>query len=275
MLTVLFAALLHAAWNALIKSGSDKLLDSVMLCAGAGVMALAVLPFLPLPAAASRGYLIASTLIHVGYFCLVALAYRSADLSFIYPLMRGAAPLFTALIMVLGLGEPLAFGGWLGVALLCAGVISLALDGHRAANIPRRAWAFGLANAAVIVSYTVIDGAGARAAGHAWSYVLWLFALTALPMIAVGWALRGRAMASLPFTVWRKGLVSGACSIAAYGLALWAMTQAPIALVAALRETSVLFGTALAALLLHEKFGRARWLAAALMVAGAAAMKVF
>lgn len=274
MVIVLLGALLHATWNALIKSGNDKLLDSVMLCAGAGVIALLALPFLPLPAQASWMYLAASVLIHVVYFCLVGLAYRGADLSFMYPLMRGSAPLFTALIAVTALDEPLGGGGWLGVTLLCAGVASLALEGHRAANIPRRMWIFGLANAAVIVCYTIVDGAGVRTSGHAWSYVLWLFALTALPMMAVGWVIRSKGAASLLPAEWRKGLISGACSIGAYGLALWAITQAPIALVAALRETSVLFGTAIAALLLREKFGPLRWLAAGLMVAGIAAMKM-
>ena len=109
--------------------------------------------------------------------------------------------------------------------------------------------------------------------GH-WSYVLWLFALTAVPMLAIGWGMRAKVMTTLGRRVWGKGFVSGACSIGAYGLALWAMTQAPIALVAALRETAVLFGTVIAALLLNEKFGRMRWLAASLMVAGAAAMKM-
>ena len=274
MLIVLFAALLHAVWNALIKSGSDKLLDSVMLCLAAGVIAMTVLPFLPAPAAASWGHLVASTLIHVVYFCLVALAYRGADMSFIYPLMRGAAPLFTALIAVFSVGESLSWGGWMGVILLCAGVASLALDGLRAAGVPGRMWLLGFANAAVIVSYTVVDGVGARLSGDAWSYVLWLFVLTALPMLAVGCIIRGKAMAALPLAVWRKGFVSGACSIASYGLALWAMMSAPIALVAALRETSVLFGSAIAALLLHEKFGRMRWLASGFVVVGVAVMKL-
>ena len=274
MLIVLVAAMLHAAWNALIKSGADKLLDAVMLCAAAGVIAVMVLPFLPAPAAASWGYLVASTLIHVVYFCLVALAYRDADMSFIYPLMRGAAPLFTALITVFVVGESVSVGGWIGVVLLCVGVASLALDGHRSARVPGRMWVLALANAAIIVSYTVVDGVGVRLSGNAWSYVLWLFALIAVPMVAVGCVMRGKAMAALSFAVWRKGFVGGACSIASYGLALWAMMLVPIALVAALRETSVLFGTAIAALLLHEKFGRLRWLAAACIAAGAVAMEM-
>jgi drug/metabolite transporter (DMT)-like permease len=274
MVVVLLAALLHATWNALIKSGTDKLLDSILLCVTAGVLALAALPFLPMPAAASWIYLAASTVIHVGYFCLVAFAYRAADLSFVYPLMRGSAPLFTALLAVVLLGEPLAWGGWLGVVLLCSGIVVLALDSRRAANIPGRVWVFGLGNAAVIVSYTIVDGMGVRVSGNPWSYVLWLFALTAVPMLALGWAKRAKAIVRVTPGLWGKALASGACSIGSYGLALWAMTGAPIALVAALRETSVLFGTVIAALLLHEKFGRARWVSAALIIAGTVAMKV-
>jgi drug/metabolite transporter (DMT)-like permease len=274
MFIVLFAALLHAAWNALIKSGRDKLLDSLLLCITAGLLALIVLPFLPSPAVPSWPYLMTSAAIHVVYFSLLAFAYRAADMSFAYPLMRGAAPLFTAMIVVAVVGEPLAFGGWLGVVLLCAGVAALALDNWRAANIPGRAWALGLGNAAVIVAYTVVDGIGVRASGHAWSYVFWLFALTALPMLAIAWVLRGKALLTLSRGGWCKAFVCSACSIASYGLALWAMTQAPIALVAALRETAVLFGAAIAALLLHEKFGRMRWFAAGFVVVGVAAMKL-
>lgn len=275
MCVVLFAALLHASWNALIKSGTDKLLDSLLLCMCAGVLALLVLPFLPLPAAAGWPYLLASAAIHVVYFSLVAVAYRAADMSFAYPLMRGTAPLFTAFIAALLLAEPIGIGGWLGIAMLCAGVAALALDGQRAANIPRRAWGYGLGNAAVIVCYTLIDGFGVRATGSAWSYVFWLFALTAVPMLAIGWILRGRAIITHPRRVWVRAIASSACSIGSYGLALWAMTHAPIALVAALRETSVLFGAAIAALLLNEKFGRLRWCAAGLVAAGAATMKAW
>ncbi len=270
---VLFAALLHAVWNALIKSGVDKLLDSIMLCVGAGVLALIALPFLPLPAVASWPYLAASVAVHVVYFSLLAFAYRAADISFIYPLMRGAAPLFTALLAAVLLDEGLAWGGWVGVCMLCAGVGALALEGWRAATVSRRTWMIGLSNAAVIVAYTLIDGLGVRAAGNAWSYVAWLFVLTAAPMLAIGAAVRTRYFA-LPRCVWGKALASGACSIASYGLALWAMTQAPLALVAALRESAVLFGAIIAAVVLHEKFGCLRWLAAGLVCAGIAALKL-
>lgn len=274
LLIVLLAALLHATWNALIKSGRDKLVDAIVLCVAAGALALPALFVLPLPQAASWPYLAASVAIHVAYFILVGLGYRNADMSFLYPLMRGAAPLFSAVVTLLVLGEAPAWSGWLALLLLCAGVVTLALDGHRAANVSARTWRIGLSNAAIIVAYTVIDGAGARVAGNAWSYVLALFALTGVPMFVIGMALRGRSLLTLPRAVWRKGFIGGACSIAAYGIALWAMTRAPIALVAALRETSVLFGTAIAAIMLREPFGRLRWLAAGLMAAGAAVMKM-
>ena len=270
---VLFAALLHAVWNALIKAGTDKLLDSILLCVGAGALALMVIPFLPLPAAASWPYLAASTAIHVAYFLLVAFAYRHADMSFIYPLMRGSAPLFTALLGILVLHEIPAWGGWIGVCLLCAGVFALALDGWRSATVQRQSWIIGFSNAAVIVSYTLIDGMGVRVSGNAGSYVAWLFVLTAAPMLVIGVVLRRRSLA-LPSRVWVKAFASGACSIISYGLALWAMTKAPVALVAALRETAVLFGAIIAAVLLHEKFGMLRWLAAGLVCAGIAAMKL-
>lgn len=274
MLVILFAALLHAVWNALIKSGGDKLIESMLLSTSAGILALVALLFLPAPDPASWLYLAASVAIHPLYFCLVAFAYREGDMSFAYPLMRGTAPLLTALVTAAVLGEQLGIGGWSGVALLCAGVLGLALDGRRAAPIRRRAWVIGLVNAAVIVGYTIVDGLGVRASGHAWSYVLWMFFLNAFPMLVIGIATDASALASLSRSAWIKGFLGGSCAIGSYGLALWAMTQAPIALVAALRETSVLFGTAIAAVALKEQFGRTRWVAASLIMAGAAAMKL-
>jgi drug/metabolite transporter (DMT)-like permease len=272
-LVVLFGALLHAVWNAIIKAGHDKLAASVLLAVAGGAIALVALPFVPPPHPASWMFLAASVAIHAVYFCLVAFAYRHADLSFAYPLMRGSAPLFTAALTVLVLGEAIGAGGWLGIVLLCAGILCLALDGRHGATISGYGWGFALGNAAVIVCYTIVDGLGVRASGNAWSYVLWLFFLNAFPILAIGVVTNAKALAALSARHWMKGSAAGACSIGSYGLALWAMTHAPIALVAALRETSVLFGTVLAALVLKERFGRMRWVAAALIVAGAAVMR--
>lgn len=273
MFIVLFAALLHAAWNAFIKSGDNKLVETTLLVTGAGAIAAAVLPFVPAPAEASRPFLVTSVAIHCLYFSLVAVAYRTGELSFAYPIMRGSAPLFTAILTAVILGEPIGGGGWIGILLLCAGILWLARDGWRSANNQKHALAFALLNAAVIVAYTIVDGLGARASMNAWSYVLWLFFLNMFPLLAIGLASNARAVLSMPVKGWVKGCLGGLCSVCAYGLALWAMTQAPIALVAALRETSVLIGTALGALLLKERFGLGRWFAAALITAGAVAMK--
>lgn len=275
MAAVLAAAAMHAGWNALVKSGADKLAEITLVTGAAALAAAAVLPLLPLPAPESRPYLAASVAIHTVYFALVGLAYRAGDLSFAYPLMRGTAPLATAALAVLVLGDALSATGWAGVALLSAGVIALTRDGWRAAGPPQgRTLAFALANAAVIVAYTLVDGAGVRLAGSAWSYVAWMFALQALPLAAVMLALRRQALLAALRARWRTGAAGGVLTLTAYGIVLWAMTQAPIALVAALRETSVVFGVAIASLLLKERFGAVRWVAALLVAAGAAAMKL-
>ena len=273
MLIVLLSALLHAAWNAFIKSGDNKFVETTLLVTGAGAIAAVVLPFVPGPARASWPFLGASVAIHCVYFSLVALAYRTGELSFAYPLMRGSAPLFTAVLTVSFVGEPIGGGGWLGILLLCAGILWLGRDGWRSANSQKHALAFALINAVVIVAYTIVDGLGVRASRNAWSYVLWLFFLNTFPLLAIGFGSNARAILSVPLRGWGKGFAGGLCTVCAYGLALWAMTQAPIALVAALRETSVLIGTALGALLLKERFGLNRWFAAALITAGAVAMK--
>lgn len=274
MLAVLLGALLHAAWNALIRGAADRTLDTVLVVCGAGAIMLALLPFAPLPAAASWPYIAASGAIHVAYFLLVAGAYRHGELSFAYPLMRGSAPALSAIAAALLLAEVPSPFGWLGVALICGGMLLLAADAWRKANFHGHAALFAFGTAGIIVVYTLVDGVGVRLSGHAAAYTGWVFLLTALPLLAI-FLLRNRA-ATLAYVQrhWRRGLFGGACTLASYALALWAMTQAPIALVAALRETSVVFGTLLAATLLREKISAARYAAIAVVVAGAAAIKL-
>lgn len=274
LLVVLFSALLHAAWNTMIRGSSNRTLDTVLVVAGAGVIMLALLPFLPLPAAASWPYAIASGLIHVGYFLLVAGAYRHGELSYVYPLMRGTAPALSAIAAALLLAEVPALQGWLGVALICGGVLLLAGDSLRKAAPQHSATRFALGTAAVVVIYTLVDGVGVRLSGNAAVYTGWVFLLTALPLLAI-FLLRDRT-ATLGYAQqhWRRGLFGGACTLASYALALWAMTQAPIALVAALRETSVVFGTLLAATLLRERISPMRWGAVLVVAAGAVAIKL-
>lgn len=275
MAIVLFAAALHAGWNALVRASADKFLDTVMIVAGAGVWTALLLPLMPLPAAASWPYLAASVVIHVAYFALVAVSYRGGELSFVYPLMRGSAPALTAVAGLLLINESPSAGGWAGVLLISCGVLVLAADSLRAGSFRIAPAAFALANAGVIVIYTIIDGQGARLSGHAFSYTGWMFLLTAPVLLAIAAAGQGRGIGDRIRRGWRKGLLGGACTLASYGLALWAMTRAPIALVAALRETSVVFAVIFAAAFLKEPVTRVRYVSIVAVCAGAMAIKLF
>jgi drug/metabolite transporter (DMT)-like permease len=274
MAAVLLGALLHATWNALLRSSSDRTRDVVLVVAAAALLSLPALAFLPLPAQPSWPWLAASGAIHVVYFLLVAHAYRHAELSFAYPLMRGLAPAGTAALAALLLAEWPPAAGWLGVALICGGVLLMAGDSWRSGGLHGRALLFPLATAGTIVIYTVIDGQGARLAGNVFAYNGWLFVLVALPLLLLFIARDGRATATYLCRHWPRGLLGGFCTLASYGLALWAMSQAPIALVAALRETSVVFGALIAAVWLGERVARLRWIAIGLVCAGAMAIRL-
>ncbi|HWA14641.1 MAG TPA: DMT family transporter [Burkholderiales bacterium] len=274
MTAVLFAALLHAAWNAIVKSSPDKQLDTVLVTAGAATVSIVTLFFLPVPAPQSWGYLAASALIHVAYFALVAAAYRTGDLSYVYPIMRGSAPLLTAVAAGLLLAEPLGIGGWSGIVLISAGILLLAANQWRQGKFDAPQTLFALGNALVICIYTLVDGIGTRLSGNAFSYVGWMLAFNAILLVALAAWRRPEALVAHARERWKLGLAGGACTWASYAIALWAMTQAPLAAVAALRETSVIFGTILAAVVLKERFGATRYAAALLVCAGAAALRI-
>jgi drug/metabolite transporter (DMT)-like permease len=275
MAVVLLGALLHAAWNTLVRRAADKFLDTVLMLGGAGLLTAVLLPALPLPATESWPYLAASVLIHVIYFALVALAYHGAELSFAYPVMRGSAPVLSAVAVALLLNETPTPGGWLGILLVSGGVLLLAADYGRSGKLRQGPALLALANAGVIAVYTLVDGQGARLSGNAFSYTGWMFLLTAVLMTGLALALKGRRVIDHVRHGWPRGLLGGASTLASYGLALWAMTQAPIALVAALRETSVVFGAILAALFLAEPVTRLRVLSIVTVAAGAVAIKLF
>jgi drug/metabolite transporter (DMT)-like permease len=188
--------------------------------------------------------------------------------------MRGSAPVFSAVAAALLLNEWPSPGGWVGILFICGGVILLAGDSWRAGSFPRTAAAFAFTNAGVIVLYTLIDGVGARLSGSPFSYTGWMFLLTAIPLVAARLAgLRPRAAAHIRVN-WPRGLIGGAFTLGSYGLALWAMTRAPIALVAALRETSVVFAVLIAAVFLRERITRVRYSSIVMVSAGAIIMKV-
>lgn len=273
-LAVLGAGFLHASWNALLKSspGGDALLDTATVVAGSSLWALCVLPWVPAPATAAWPFIAASTAVHFGYYLTLARAYRSGDLSFAYPLMRGTAPLLVTLLGIALLRELPSPLMALGIVLISFGIVSIAFAQQRK-HPPRAAyWAF--ANAALIAAYTLVDAAGARASGNAAAYVSWLISIEGLPFLLWVFARRGQAALRHVRGRAKRGLVGGACSLAAYGIVLWAMTRAPVAAVAALRETSVLFAALMGSLWLKERLGLPRLVGAASVVLGIAALKL-
>lgn len=269
---VLLAALLHATWNAMIKGGRDVLLDTAAIVVGAGLVALPFLPLVPLPQPQAWPYIIASVVTHLAYYFLMVNAYRTGDLSLVYPLMRGVAPLITAVLGIFWLREMPAPFAWAGMLLISAGVIALAL--RTADHAPSgKAVSFALANACVIAIYSIIDGNGARASGNVWSYIVWLFVLDAIPFTLYMLVTRRRAFLQALWQRRRNGMIGGGLSAGAYAISVWAMTQAPVALVASLRETSVLFATLIGARLLNEKLTPRRWAGVAAVVLGVIALK--
>lgn len=274
---VLFGALLHAGWNTLVKSSTDKALDTAVIHVLGSVAAIPLLLWAGLPPAAAWPYIAASALIHIAYYIALTGAYRHGDLGLTYPLMRGVGPLLVALSASATVGERLAPLAWAGVLGVCAGVLVLGLSRH-ALERPK-AVGFALANAVVIALYTVVDALGARTAvqhgGSALQYVLALFVLDGWPFgLLVLWR-RGIAVA-WPYARARApvALLGAAASLGSYGIALWAMTRAPVATVAALRETSVLFAALLGSWLLKEAFTVRRALGTAAIVAGVIALRL-
>ncbi len=268
-LAVLGAALLHAAWNALIRASADKQLDSLANATGSGAVSICIVVWLPAPALASLPWLAASVAIHVLYYRFLAGAYRWGDLSYVYPVMRGGGPIIVALTATVLFAEALAASHWAGLALVCAGILALAQGAH-----DPRASAFAVANAVVIAAYTLVDATGVRSSGAALSYALWLCAMNGLVNGSIGVAQRGAGFVAYLRRRWLRALVGGACSMASYAIALWAMTRAPVALVAVLRETSVVFAALLGALFLGEKLTRRRLAATGAVLAGLAVLRL-
>ena len=248
-LLVLLAALLHASWNAVVKSSPDKFLDIVLVTSAAALLSLAALPFLPAPDTVSWRFIAVSIVIHVAYFLLTGASYRSGDMSHAYPLMRGAAPLLVALASGPLIGERLAPGEWAGIVLICAGILGLVLM-ERAPSLSGPTTRFALLNAVMIASYKLVDGNGARRSGHPVAYTMWMFLLTAPAILLYALRRRRRDLVTHLAGRWHLGLLGGACTLGAYILVLFAMTKAPVAIVAALRETAILFGTAISVLVL-------------------------
>jgi drug/metabolite transporter (DMT)-like permease len=268
-LAVLLAAALHAGWNALLKLRLEPLLAITFISIAAGLIAIPILPFVPFPNAAAWPYILASLALHFAYYLTLGEAYKHGALSRVYPIARGTAPLMTTVGTAVLLGETLGFNGTLGVVLLAAGLLMLALGtGTTFTRTDLRSVGFAFLTACTIAAYTIVDGVGARLAQSAAPYAAWLFALDGLMMLAFGIRRWPTEFSPAFRASWRLTLAGGAMSMLAYAIAIWAMTQAPIALVGALRETSVLFAVLIGVVLLREPVFASRMIAAIMVVAG-------
>jgi drug/metabolite transporter (DMT)-like permease len=266
---VLFGAACHAGWNALIKFGLEPFTTTSLIAIASMLVALPLVPFVGFPITAAWPWLISSAILHLGYYIGLTEAYRTGDMSQVYPIARGSAPLMTATASAALLGEILSWRGWLGIAVLASGIFLISFRGSRdLAKIDKRAIGFALFTAVTICGYSIVDGTGARAAGNAHSYTVWLFILDGVMMAVFAPLRRGTGVFVDMARYWKSGLAGGALSLAAYWIAIWAMTVAPIAIVAALRETSVLFGAAIAVVLLGEPLRTTRIIAAVMIVTG-------
>ena len=268
-LAVLFAAACHAGWNALIKVGLDPLSTTTLISLGAGLVALVLVPLVGVPASAAWPWLIASVIVHLCYFASLIESYRTGDLGQVYPIARGSAPLMTAAATTVFVGEKLSLIGWTGILSLVAGVLLLSARGGRElAEVDRRAIGFALFTALTICAYSVVDGIGARLSANPNAYSVWLFIGIAFVMLPYAIYRDGPDVIPAMRRFWRRGLAGGALQLLSYGIAIWAMTAAPIAIVATLRETSVLFGAVIAVVVLKEPLRAARVVAACLIVCG-------
>jgi drug/metabolite transporter (DMT)-like permease len=265
LLVVLAGALMHASWNLMVKRSADTRIATAGVYIAAGVLSALVLPFIPMPAAASWPYLAVATVTEVFYGVLLAAAYRAGDLSHAYPIMRGTAPLLVALGSGVLIGDHLRAATWLGVTLVSLGIFSMVIDAH-SRGYSLTATRLALMNAVLIAAYTTVDGLGVRVSGQPAAYTLWLFMLVGIPWAI--WVLsRAERRAALRGRIGYVG-IGGACSAGSYGLALWAMTRAPVAAVAAVRESSIVFGTILGAVVLKERVTMGRALAACAIALG-------
>jgi phosphonate utilization associated putative membrane protein len=272
VLAVLFGALLHASWNALVKSSTDKALDTALINLLASFLAIPMVLWLGWPPMHAWPFIGASIAIHIGYYVALSGAYRHGELGLTYPLMRGSAPLLVALSASVTLGETLSPMSWVGVVGICLGVLTLGLSKH-AFDAPK-AVQFALANAVIIATYTVVDALGVRATGSAMQYVATLFLFDGWPFALIVFARRKWQVGPYIQRRWLVCLGGAAASIGSYGVALWAMTQAPVATVAALRETSVLFAVLLGVWLLKEAFTMRRALGTLIIVSGVMALRM-
>jgi drug/metabolite transporter (DMT)-like permease len=266
-LAVLAAAFLHAGWNALIKTGASKVGQMVILSIVEVPIGLAVIAVSPAIDRAAIPWVLAAGCTHFAYKFFLSTAYERGDLSRVYPIARGAAPLVVAVSGAAVLTDHVTLPQHVGIAVLAAGILLMA-RGVFTAGEDRRLLPFALGSALATAAYTLIDGTGARVSGAPAAYVAWVFVADGAFFTLGMLVLRGPEVIPTDARAWRLGTLASAASYGAYAVSIWAMTLAPIAVVAALRETSILFAVLIGWLAFGERLTRDKALAAAVIVAG-------
>lgn len=272
---VLAAAAMHASWNAMVKVHLDRFLSVTVLTLGMAAMALLAVPFVEFPKAEVWPWILASTIFHMGYkLCLIG-AYKAGDLAQTYPLARGTAPLLAAIGGIFVVSEvpgPLAI---VGIVLLCAGTLVMSFrGGGHLEKLNLHAVGYALATSVFIASYTLSDGSGARLAASASSYAVYLFLADGIWSLILCLLVRGPQSLPAMARDWKVGIITGGLSGTAYWIVMWAMTKAPIASVASLRESSILFAMLISVFALGEKMTVWRSAAALGIVAGVVALRL-
>ncbi len=272
-LIVLFAAALHATWNALVKIGLDRFRTMLMLTVSQGVMGLVMIVVFPLPAAAAWPYLIATGLVHTAYKLFLAAAYEHGDLSRVYPIARGAAPMMVAVAGLAFLADPVTALQYGGIFLIGLGIMMMA-RGIWTGGEARKLLPLALASASCTATYSILDGVGARLSLTTSGFTGWMFFLDGVFFCTYALITKGQVSFKAPAKAWATGTLAGALSLGSYWIVIWAMTQAPIQLVTALRETSVLFATLIGVIWLRERADRSKLVAAGLIITGLIAMRL-
>jgi drug/metabolite transporter (DMT)-like permease len=270
-LAVLLAAVTHATWNAIAHGIKDQLLAFGLIGAGGAVVAIPLIAVSPLPLGASWPYLLSSVAIHVFYNLLLMRSYQYGEFGQVYPLARGTSPLVVTILAALFVHERLGAVPLSGVLLISAGLAVLVLGGRRPG---RAAFLAAVGTGLTIAAYTTVDGVGVRASGNSVAYIGWLMLLECLCVPLFALIRRRDILVRQPRRLLGAGLLAGALSVLAYGLVLWAQTRGALAPIAALRETSVIFGAIIGTVAFREPFGRTRIAATIVVSAGIVLLNV-
>lgn len=270
---LLLAAALHAGWNSVVKLGLDRASTVLLLALVQAIISIPLLPFVTQPATEALPWICVAAALHTGYKLFLVKAYETADLSVAYPLARGTAPLIVTAFSFAFFGVILPATSLLAIVAISLGIFLMAAKGVTTGGLSGRPLFFAIATAAFTASYTIVDGIGARIAGTASGFILWMVVGDAVGMVVYAAWTRGKAAFPALLPAWKAGLAAGAMSLGSYWIAVWAFTQAPIALVAALRESSILFAVLIAAFVIREPVSGWRWASAGSIALGVALMK--